>query len=739
MRQESTPAMEQFSRLATAVLFSIASCSATMASDWPGWRGSSQDGVSADTGLPDSTDDVLWRVPMGSRCSTPAIVDGRVFCINLAGEGVHEQERVFALDLASGKTVWEDRFNVFHTDVPNSRVGWSNVVVDAETGNVYAHGVQGLLRCYSRDGKLLWSNSLTETVGRISGYGGRTNTPIIDEDRVVISFVNSSFGSQAKGGHRFLALDKHTGQMLWWSEPGEAPEDTTYSTPVVTTVDGRRVLVGGVADGSVCAMDSRTGQPIWRFLLSKRGMNSSVVARDGRVYATHSEENYDSTQMGRVVCIDARGSGDVTKTQEIWRQDGIPAGYASPLLHDGRLYVMTNSGVLHCLDAETGKEHWRHTVGRVGKGSPVWADGKIYVNVVDSKFSILRDGGDKAEQLATMSFESERGAVELFGSPAIADGRVVFFTSEEGICLGEKDRAAGSSSPARNTTVSPAESADTPPGELKVLQIRPCEVLLAPGDKISFKAVGFDNTRRPLGQQDADWSFAGPVGEINEQGQFLAKAEKGGIGVVTARRGDLVATARVRVVPPLPIEEDFEAYPEDDMISWWIGVSKTKFALASVDGSKVLKKLADDKGPIFNRVHAYITAPLPAGYTVQADLMGDQVGRRRGDVGLVNSGYRLELFGRTKRARVVSWVPAPRFEKEIDFDWEPGRWYTARFQVVAEGETARLLAKIWPRGESEPAEWTIEAVDPQPNREGSAGIYAYSMAPVYYDNVKISR
>ncbi|MHB8897917.1 MAG: outer membrane protein assembly factor BamB family protein [Thermoguttaceae bacterium] len=734
--------MRRTGSLATTGILAVAAAASLIvplsASDWPGWRGATQNGVTGDTGLPDSTDDVLWRVPMGSRCSTPAIVGGRVFCINLAGEGVHEQERVFALDLATGRTVWEDRFSVFHTDVPDSRVGWSNVVVDPETRNVYAHGVQGFLRCYTRDGKLLWSNSLTETVGRISGYGGRTNTPIIDEDRVVISFVNSSFGSQAKGGHRFLALNKHTGEMLWWSEPGEAPEDTTYSTPVVATVAGRRLLIGGVADGSVCAMDARTGEPLWRFLLSKRGMNASVVVENERVYATHSEENYDSTEMGRVVCIDARGTGEITKTHEIWRRDGIAAGYASPLLQGGRLYVMTNSGVLHCLDTATGQDCWRHTVGRVGKGSPVWGDGKIYVNVVDSKFAIIRDDGDKAETLGTMSFRSDRGAVELFGSPAIADGRVVFFTSEEAICLGEKGSDSESPLSPQNTLVSTSKAETAPATKLARIQVRPCEVLLSPGEKVPFETVGFDEAGGPLGRQEIQWSVAGPVGTIDAQGRFVAQGQKGGIGTVSAKRGDLSATARVRVVPALPIAEDFESFAEDGMIDWWIGVGKAKFALATIDGSRVLKKLADDRGPIFNRVQGYITEPIPAGYSVEADLRGDQEGRRRGDVGLVNSGYRMELFGRTQKARVVSWVPAPRFEKEIEFPWQAERWYTARLQVLPEGDAARVLAKIWPKGDAEPEAWTIEATDPQPVLEGSAGIYAYSMAPVYFDNIQVS-
>lgn len=722
--------------LCLAVIFGLIGPDTLVAGDWASWRGPNQNGASTETNLPSSGEDVLWRVPFGAR-STPAIFNGRVFGINLAGEGVHEQERVFALDLVTGKVLWEHRFNVFHTDIPNSRVGWSNVAVDPETGNIYAHGVQGMFLCLNRDGKLLWSRSLTETLGRISGYGGRTNTPVIDEDRVIISFLNSSFGPQGKGRHRFLAMDKLTGELLWWSEPGGKPLDTTYSTPVIATVNGRRLLIGGNADGGVYALDSRTGEKVWGFQLSRRGLNSSIVVEGDRVYATHSEENVDSTKMGRVVCIDATGRGDVTKTHEVWRQDGIPAGYASPLLHDGRLYVLTNFGVLHCFDAQSGKEYWQHIAGRVGKGSPVWADGKIYVPTVNANFVILRDLGDEAETLSTMTFESESGAVvELFGSPAVANGRVVFSTSDETVCLGKSD--AG---PVPNATLAsvrkPTIHSDAPAAKLLVL---PAEVLIEPGERVAFKASAFDELGQPLGQRDAEWSFAGPGGVVDSSGTFVAETNTGSVGMITAKVGDLSATARVRIVPGLPITEDFESYDDGDMISWWIGVSKAKHALEAIDGNTVLKKLNTRKGPPLDRSRVYITPPLKAGYTVQADVLGVKEGRRRGDVGLINARYRLELFGRLNRLRVMSWVPGPRFEKVMDFSWDSDRWYTMKFLVVPDGDQARLYAKVWPRNEAEPADWTLEAVDPQPNLEGSAGIYAYSaLAPVYYDNIKITR
>ncbi len=700
------------------------------AADWPAWRGPNNDGVSRETGVVASAHEVLWRVPIPCR-STPVILDGRVFLISLAGEGV------MALDLETGATLWEHRFNVFHTDVPNTRVGWANVVADPETGYVYAHGVQGLLFCFDRDGKVVWSRSLTETAGRISGYGGRTQTPIIDEDRLVISFVNSSYGSQAQGAHRYLALDKRTGEMLWWSTPGGRPEDTTYSVPAVAVVNGRRLLIGGNADGGVYAVKARTGEKVWGTLFSQRGLNSSVVVDGWRVYASHSEESHDSTALGRVAAFDARGSGDVTKTHELWRHDGVEAGYATPLLHNGRLYVMTNFGVLICYEAESGKPVWHYNVGRVGKGSPVWADGRIYVAPVNGSFTILQDMGAEAKLVDALPIESDAaGEVEMFGSPAVSQGRVVFSTTRETICLGRKDASVTDSPPPPLPPEAPADPAAGP----ATILVRPCEVLLKPGESIEFKAVAFDKNGRQLKEAAAQWSSDVPGGSVGGEGRFQAAAgPHGAIGEVAARFGALSATARVRVVPELPLAEDFDAYNDGDVVGWWVGVTKGKYAIETQGGSKVLKKIADDRGPIFNRSLGFITPPLAAGYTVEADVMGAKQGRKRGDVGLVNARYNVELMGATQRLRVMSWVPGPRFEKRIDFKWQPDTWYRVKFRVEPRGGEAHLFAKVWPRGEAEPQAWTIEAVDPQPNIEGAAGIYAYSLAPLYFDNVKVER
>ena len=104
-----------------------------------------------------------------------------------------------------------------------------------------------------------------------------------------------------------------------------------------------------------------------------------MAVENDTVFVSHSEENIDSGVMGRMVAIDATGTGDVTKTHEKWRIEEFGAGFPSPSVKDGVVYHVDNSANLHAIDAASGEILWTHNIGTVGKASPVVADGKIYV------------------------------------------------------------------------------------------------------------------------------------------------------------------------------------------------------------------------------------------------------------------------------------------------------------------------------------------------------------------------
>src|SRR5262249_36352596 len=143
--------------LVAAFAFTIAPLAAS-GSDWTYWRGPSQTGFSPDTGLPSKVDgNIVWKAPFAGR-STPVVMDNRVYLINYQADKVNVNgkdedvpatilERVVCLDAKNGKKLWQHAFPVFHTDVVTSRLGWTNMTADPETGYLYAHGSQGLFMC----------------------------------------------------------------------------------------------------------------------------------------------------------------------------------------------------------------------------------------------------------------------------------------------------------------------------------------------------------------------------------------------------------------------------------------------------------------------------------------------------------------------------------------------------------------------------------------------------------------
>ena len=157
--------------------------SGAYAGDWSHWRGAGQAGFVRETAVVKSWspagENLLWKSDIGGR-TTPIVQNGRVYFNAPVGERQSLQERVVCLDADSGELLWEHRFNVFLSTIVENRVGWSAMVGDLDTGNVYVHGTGGELICFDKDGGVKWKKSLTEEFGRISGYGGRLHTPIID-------------------------------------------------------------------------------------------------------------------------------------------------------------------------------------------------------------------------------------------------------------------------------------------------------------------------------------------------------------------------------------------------------------------------------------------------------------------------------------------------------------------------------------------------------------------------------
>ena len=684
-----------------------------------------------------------------------------------------EGEKVVCADAQTGEVLWEHRFNVFLSDVPDTRVGWSSVVGDPETGRVYAQGVCGYFCCLAGEtGKPVWERSLHEELGLLSTYGGRTNMPLIYKDTVITSAVVIGWGDTPKWGllakpaHRFMAFDKATGELRWLSGTRLIPYDTTYSTPALAKLNGQDQLVFGSGDGAVWGMQPGTGKTVWHASLSRRGLNvSPAVSPDGRVFTGHSEENTVGNTMGAFVALDGKSSGPIQDDDLLWKKYQVMAGKSSPLFIDDKVYVIDDRAKLFVFDAKTGEQLERKALGRVSRSTPVFADGKIYYASRGGRFFILKPNDDGS--LETLFKTSLRGE-QVDASPIVAAGNLYLTTSEAVYCIGNQQGQPGESS-----GVDASDSNDPRDAIVAQAVLSPYDSLLEPGDELQCKVRLYNGAgefiREAAGSEVA-FSVDGP-GSFSASGQYQAPSDASHeCALLTAKLGDFSATARVRIVPPLPWKFDFDQ--RDDVPLTWVG-GRIRYNLRKDEqGNQYLAKpieLPTRPGKpttkLGTRSRMWMGSPRLSDYTVQADiqLQLGEAGETATDssepapefptrssntaiklpsAGLINSGYTFALFGPNNEARVYSWCTHDkRTQAKLEMEFEPKVWYTLKLKVHPEPdeEHNHVYAKLWKRGEAEPSAWTLEFEDEAPIYQGSPGLFGDAKeAEFYVDNLLVT-
>ena len=712
-----------------------------LAGDWPEWRGPARDGKSTETGLPSNWsvmgEHLLWKAPYGGR-SGPIVVGNHVYLQDSAGQGADLQERILCLDTDTGKLLWEYRFNVYLSDVPPHRVGWASPVGDPITGNVYALGVGGVFLGLTRDGKLIWQRSLVEEFGLVTTHGGRTASPVIEGDLIIVSGITTGWGNQAKATHRFLAFDKNTGQTVWVSSPGGRPFDTTYAPPIAAVINGTRVLIAGGSDGAVHALKPQTGQPVWKYEMSKRGINTGAVLKDNWAIVSHSEENFDSLEMGLLAAIDASAKGTLGKDQVKWTVKGFQGGYSSPVIDGNRIYQIDNGANLYAFDFATGKQLWIQNLGTVQKASPVLAEGKLYVGTESGKFFILKPGEKGCDILDVDLLGSEESPEAILGSVAIADGRIYLVSSNTFYCIGTKPKSGGKKKkPSSVEGHEQSHLAALSNSTATHIQVVPTELVLKPGESVKFHTRLFDEQGLFIKESEASWSLDQLKGDIQNDGTFVAAPGSfNQAGQVKATVNELSGAARVRVITPLPWNENFDSITGKFPPAHWVNATG-KFEIRDIGGNKVLVKLSDN--PFTKRARAYLGPFDLHDYTVEADIKATEKRRQIGDAGIVAQRYELVLFGNSQKLELQSWQPETARTVSVPFEWKADTWYRMKLRVenLANG-SVRALGKVWPAEEKEPSVWSIEKVDSMPNRNGSPGIYADAPAEIFFDNLKVT-
>lgn len=706
----------------------------TIPSDWAEWRGPARDGVSMEKNLPrgwsPAGENLSWKAPFGGR-SAPIVMGDRVYLQDSVGKGAHLQERIVALNADTGMFAWEYRFNVYLSDVPPHRVAWASPVGDPATGNVYVLGSGGNLISLNREGRALWERSLGEDFGLLTTHGGRTVSPLIEGDMVIVSGVTFQWGQHARGAHRFIAFDKKTGETIWVSAPGGRPYDTTYAAPIIVNVNGTRLLIQGASDGVVYAIKAGTGEPVWKYEISKRGINTGVVVHGTTAILTHSEENLNSSEMGMIVAVDATAKGEIKKEQIKWQTYGWQGGFSSPVIDGDRIYQIDNGANLAAFDVNTGKQLWLKNLGTIQKASPVLADGKLYVGTENGKFFILKPGPKGVEILDEDQLGTEAQPESIIASVAVANGRIYVVSDSNVYCIGKKAISPAVGGP-------PVEGLPNPNRPATHVQVVPTELILVPGRKVKFRVRLFDEQGRFIREEpSATWSLDQLSGTL-ENGEFTVPSDsKAQAGLVKARVGETTGSASVRVFPFLPWSEGFDSYAVNTTPPTWVN-STLKFTVRELEGgNKVLVKTAEGSS-LLSRARAYFGPSDWSDYTVEGDVFATMKRRQQGDAGLIAQRYVLALYGNSQMLHLEPWQPETARTVTVPFAWKPDTWYRLKLEIQNLGAgVTRARGKVWLASESEPTAWMIERIDPIPNRQGAPGIFGSALSEIYFDNLKV--
>jgi len=650
---------------------------------------------------------------------------------NTVGDVSTTQERLVAVDVTSGKVVWERKLSQYLSDVPQHRVAWASPAVDPATGNIFMFTISAELVAFNPAGDVVWKRSLPEEYGAITTHGGRTTSPIVEGNLLILNTLLQGWGDLGRPGNRYFAFDKTTGQTVWVSAPQPRHYDTNYSSPIVATIDGVRQMIVGGTDGAFHGLQLNTGKPIWRLEVSKRAILGSPVLRGTTLYVTHGEENMDTTAMGMVAAVDLTGkSGEIPLTALQWNTHGFMPTFSSPVLDGNRLYVVDNGAIIEAFDTQTGKQLWERTLGTLQKGSATLADGKLYIGTENGKFYILQPSATGVEVLDE-DVLGEAGEPEVIvATPIVAGGRVYVTSMDRLYAIGPKTPVTVPSTPR------PAAQAASTAAPAQV-QVFPHESMLDPGQAQAFSVKLFDANGvfiREAKGGEVTWAVDQLAGTVDTNGRYTAPKE-GSAGYVKATVAGVTGQARVRVIPALPWAMDFEGMKTTP--SWWI--SNLKASPRELEGNTALVRPRDDT--VGRRTKFIMGKPDWSDYTVEVDVRGIEMRRQRGDVGIINQRYVLMLFGNNQKIELQPWQAANEMTVSVEnFNWPVNTWYRMKLRVQNRPDGTTLVqGKVWPAADAEPAAWTIEKVDTIPHRAGAPGLYGDGISDVFFDNFKVYR
>lgn len=301
-----------------------------------------------------------------------------------------------------------------------------------------------------KDADIVWVYDMMDQLG-VFPHNASNSSPLILGDLVYVCTSNGQDWTHVNIpsplSPSYIALDKRTGELAGEDDAGIGPRifHGQWSSPSGGQVNGRWQVYCGGGDGVLYALEAtpekgdeasflkrvwwfdcnppeykvKDGKPIrYPAADGPSEINATPVFYKNRVYVPTGQDPEHGEGVGRLVCIDATKTGDLTATGLLWEYRGIHRSISTVSIDPttGLLFVGDFSGFLHCLDAETGKLHWTYDMKAHMWGSTLVADGKVYLGDEDGDFVVLAATKEK-KLLSEVNLNAP-----VYSTPVVANG-----------------------------------------------------------------------------------------------------------------------------------------------------------------------------------------------------------------------------------------------------------------------------------------------------------------------------
>ncbi len=394
--------------------------SVVSAANWPQWRGPDGTGIGTETDFPikwSATENVVWKTALpGPGNSTPIVWNDRVFITQAIDKGA--KRAVLCFNRKDGSVLWQREIafagnEPTHGDNPYCS---ASPVTDGEIVVTW-HGSAGMV-AYDFSGKELWRADL----GAFNHIWGNASSPVLVGDNV-IAYCGPGLSAF------IVALDKKSGKESWRIPLPDAQSKTpkdfygAWNSPAIRTFNGTSELVIGLPK-TLVAYDLATQKPIW----TCGGLGDLVYNN-----ALFGGENIVclSGYHGAAMAVRDGGSGDVSATHQLWRQEGknIPQRVGSGVISGDYLYILNEPGTAECIEVKTGKTVWKNPVSTPSWGSMALCGDKLYVIDMKGTCHVLKASPEFAELGKNAMGELTRA------SPAFSNGQIFIRTYQNLYCI----------------------------------------------------------------------------------------------------------------------------------------------------------------------------------------------------------------------------------------------------------------------------------------------------------------